>query len=435
MRSLGVAAIGWVASGFFVLASLSNAVAQTIFQSTPIPTLEGGQEGPENLIEDQPVRTRIQPDYQPNGIRAGSWLFQPSLLTGAIYDSNVFAQQFQQRSDVAAVLVPTLTISSLSEQNAFTVQAQTRSLFYSRFSELNQTEADLRMGGRIDIRNDLAIAGSFRSALLYEAVGSVASPAAAVEPTPYTLLAGEVSVRKDFGRLTTRIGQAIDSFVFGSTVARDGRIIRQSSRNGQVYTTYGRLDYAFSPMLGAFAAGEWNTRNLRDNTLSSSDSSGYRLLSGVTVELTRLVRAEVGLGYFDQNFDNPLTRDSSGLAYRASIIWSPTRLVDITFKAESNVGQTVQTATSDIQQDIFSIVLDYELRRNILLSLKAAYERDDYLDSPRKDDVYSFAIESRYKANRNFTLGVGYQYFWRDSDVPTQSFTKHQVGMNVTAQF
>jgi hypothetical protein len=41
--------------------------------------------------EDMPVKQRQQPGYEPVGIRAGSWMFNPSLITGGFYDSNVFA--------------------------------------------------------------------------------------------------------------------------------------------------------------------------------------------------------------------------------------------------------------------------------------------------------------------------------------------------------
>ena len=41
--------------------------------------------------EDMPVKTRQQPGYEPVGIRAGSWMFNPSLIAGSFYDSNVFS--------------------------------------------------------------------------------------------------------------------------------------------------------------------------------------------------------------------------------------------------------------------------------------------------------------------------------------------------------
>ena len=104
---------------------------------------------------------------------------------------------------------------------------------------------------------------SFQASHLNEGVGSLTSPANAVKPTPYDLLSGDVTVRKQLNRWAAALGIGVESYDFGSTRAQNGTIIRQDARDGQIYTLHGRADYAFSPNLGWFASAEYNQRELR----------------------------------------------------------------------------------------------------------------------------------------------------------------------------
>src|SRR6185312_16836833 len=77
--------------------------------------------------EDTPVKTRLQPGYEPVGVRSGPWMFYPSVTAGAVYDSNVFASNTLKRSDIAAVIHPSLRVESLWERHAAMLQADVSS--------------------------------------------------------------------------------------------------------------------------------------------------------------------------------------------------------------------------------------------------------------------------------------------------------------------
>jgi hypothetical protein len=82
--------------------------AQRIFEPSSRPELTDPNVPEEVPPEDMPVKKRQQPGYEPVGIRAGSWMFNPSLISGGLYDSNVFSSNTMKRSDFAAVIEPTL---------------------------------------------------------------------------------------------------------------------------------------------------------------------------------------------------------------------------------------------------------------------------------------------------------------------------------------
>jgi hypothetical protein len=447
-RALAIASLASVAIAFMLAAPAHAQAIQTpsdptaapwnvqrIFDPTPLPMLTDAESREPLAPEDTPVKTRQQPGYEPTGIRAGSWLFSPSLITGGFYDSNVFSTNTQTRSDIAAVFEPSLRAHTTTDQGGADVTLDTQSTVYNQNSSLDQTNASLKGNAWFDIAHDMAVLGSLQVAHLNEGVGTLSSPANAVQPTPYNLISGDLSLRKEFNRLVASVGVKVDSYDFGSTRAQDGMVINEDSRDGQIYSVHSRVDYAVSSMFGVFAGVEGNERNIRGTFDHSLDSQGYRALTGVTVGFTRLLTGEFGVGYVSQHFVDPTIGTIDGPSYRAKLTWSPTRLLDIHFNAEQLVTQTADTSSVGVLANAVQLGADYELRRNVVLSLTGGYEVDRFFGQIRKDDVTTAEAGIKYVLSRYGSVSGFYRYTMRDSDQPVFSYDKSQVGINVTAQY
>ncbi len=409
--------------------------AQQMFEPSALPDLADPNTREEVQPEDMPVKNRQQPGYEPVGVRAGSWMFNPSLISGGFFDSNVFSSNTNPRSDFAAVFEPSLRAHALWERHGIDLKLDAQSTVYNQNSSLNQTNASLKGNAWFDIAHDLAILTNFQIAHLNEGVGTVSSPANAIAPTPYDLLSGDVTIRKQFNRLTTSFGTGIDSYNYGSTEAQNGAVINQDNRDGQIYAVHGRVDYAFSPVLGWFTAVEGNQRNIRGNPGQPLDSQGYRALSGFTIGFTNLITGELGGGYVNQQFVDPTIGTIEGPTYRAMLTWRPTPLVDVHFKAEQIVTETSDTSSTGVLANALQLGADYELRRNVIVSLSAGYENDRFFGQPRTDKVTTTDARIKYLINRYGAISLFHRYSERNSNIPTFSYDKHQVGINVTAQF
>jgi hypothetical protein len=409
--------------------------AQRIFEPSSLPNLTDPDSREEVAPEDTPVKNRQQPGYEPVGIRAGSWMFSPALTFGGFYDSNVFSSNTMKRSDIAAVVEPTLRAYTLGEQQGIDLTLDTQSTTYSQNSGLDQTNASLKGNAWFDISHDLAVLTSFQIAHLNEGVGTLSSPANAVQPTPYDLLSGDVSLRKEFNRLTASIGFRTDSYDYQSTRAQDGSVINEDSRDGQVYTLHSRIDYAISSTFGWFAGVEGNDRSIRGTPGQSLDSQGYRVLSGITLALNNLITGEFGAGYIQQRFVDPTIGTIEAPSYSARLTWRPTRLLDIHFNAEQLVTETAVTSSVGVLGNAVQIGADYELLRNVIVSATGGYETDSFFGQLRKDRVTTTDARIKYLLNRFANISVFHQYTNRNSDIPAFSYDKQQVGINVTAQF
>jgi hypothetical protein len=409
--------------------------SQRVFERTPLPQLDDPASTEPPAPEDTPVRTRQHPGYEPVGIRSGPWMLNPAIAAGVLYDSNVFSSNTSRQSDLAAVVEPSLRVRSLWDKHGMDLRFGVQSTHYSKNSGLDQTNYGMRGTAWYDVSPDLAVLTAFQAAHLNEGVGTLASPANAVQPTPYDLLSGDITVRKQLNRWSVSVGGGVDSYNFGSTRALDGTIIRQDARDGQIYAVHGRTDYAFSPGLGWFASVEYNQRELRGTATQSLDSRGFRALTGVNVALTRLITGEFGAGYIQQRFDDPAIGTIEGPAWRALLTWRPTRLIDVNFKAEQIVTQTSDTSVNGVLASSFQLGADYELLRNVIISVAGGYEKDSFHGQPRKDQVSTIDSRIKYLPNRYGSITLFHKYIERNSNVSTFSYDKHLVGFNATAQF
>ena len=130
------------------------------------------EDAPVTPPEDLPVRIRQQPGYEPVGVRAGSWMFYPSLTAGGFYDSNVFSSNIMKRADMALRVHPAMFARTLWDRHEVALQADVWSDFYRNNPGLDQTNASIRERGRIDVRHDIAILTNFIAASLNEGVGN-----------------------------------------------------------------------------------------------------------------------------------------------------------------------------------------------------------------------------------------------------------------------
>ncbi|HEX5422886.1 MAG TPA: outer membrane beta-barrel protein [Candidatus Acidoferrales bacterium] len=405
-----------------------------MFDPTPLPLLSDPGTREAVAPEDTPVRSRHWPEYQSPGIRYGAWMFNPAVSAGGFYDSNVFSSNTDKEADLASRLGASLHAQSLWERHGLDLKLSALSTIYREHSGLNQNDASLKGQGHFDIDHATSILTTFEAAYLHEALGSLTSPANAVKPTPYSLVSGDTTLRHEFGRFTGSVGASIASYDYGSTVAQNGSTINQDSRDGQVYVAHGRLDYALSEKTAVFTALEGNVRRLRGTPDQSFDSEGYRALVGIDVELTHLIKGEFAGGYRNQRFEADSIGTLQGPTYRAMLTWSPSRRLDIYFNAEQAVA-TFDTSLTAVLADAAQLGFDYELRRNVIFSTAAAYEKDHFKTQPREDNVYVVDAQLKYLLNNISSISLQYRFLRRDSSQAVSSFDKHYIGITAKAEF
>ena len=107
----------------------------------------------------------------------------------------------------------------------------------------------------------------------------------------------------------------------------------------------------------------------------------------------------------------------------------------VTLKGNRSVDESGLAGSPARVDSNVEVTLDYELRRNLIVSPSIAYSHEDYPGSSRIDNVFAPELKIDYLVNRNLTLGLGYTYVLRESNVSGVGYDKHYVGVNAQAKF
>ena len=97
------------------------------------------------------IADRPREDYDPLGIRAGSFFIFPSISLSGTYDSNAFATNDNEDSDVGAILAPRVDVNSNWSRHALNFSAGAVGAAWAEYSENDYLDAFAASTGRLDI--------------------------------------------------------------------------------------------------------------------------------------------------------------------------------------------------------------------------------------------------------------------------------------------
>jgi len=400
---------------------------------SPIPSQRyfSDIEEPEAL----PVRQRPRPDYNAGGLRYSSFLFFPNLMTTPFYDSNVYATSGNKQSDAGIIFASALVANSDWNNHELMFDVGMVHVQYFDLQSETQTDGHAAVSGRVDVRRDLVVMAAVSAARHHEQRGTSNSPMTAAEPVPYDEFDGSLSVTKSFNRVDVSLGAAAEHRNYHSVRSVSGGSLNQDYRDGNWFNVGGRVSYLMKPGIQIFGDLRYNWRRYDNASGLNSNSQGYNLFGGLEFTLTSLIRGEIGIGYMSQSYDGAGISDPSGLKYSANLIWNATPLITVTLKGERLINEAgIVGAGGRIDSDV-SIALDYELRRNVIVSPSVSILYEDYVGIPRSDFVAEPNLKVDYLINRNFSVGAEYAYTIRDSSMSVNDFNRHYVGINAQAQF
>lgn len=380
------------------------------------------------------VLDRPRAGYEPHGIRLGTFTLYTGLASTAAYDSNVLATRKSRSNDIATRLTPSFLLRSGWRENEFALYGALERVAYREFDSDNQVNGHVGMRGTLHVRSDLRLRGYADWMRTHEDRGTAeASLAGSIfdKPLQRDTLATGLAVDKRFNRFTASVGGSYQHLDFA-----DGSVggvpVSQSYRSGDIYTTKARLAYEISPKVSIFTEGGYEWRTFDDSAL---DSQGTRLLLGFSTELTRLMRGEVYAGYLGQTFDTVGVRDISTYTYGGHLRWYATPLMTVSFVGERNIKEAAYATTGTYIQSQAGMRIDYELRRNVILSARGGLEWDDYQQAARRDLVKTLGLSGTYLINRNVHVSLDYRFTDRDSSVDLFDYTRSIIALTTRLQY
>jgi hypothetical protein len=423
----------------------AHRIAATLALTTALcaPSVVSAQQpNDDNPDPNITVQDRPRPDYDPLGIRAGSFLIFPSVSLSGTYNDNVFATKDDTESDFGAILSPQVDVNSNWSRHALNFAAGATGAAWADYQQNNYLDAFASTTGRLDIQRSDIVSGTLKISRLHDSRDNPDSNEGGTDIdnegnlTRYYEGVADTQYRHNFNRIYTVIGGGVERLKF----IDNGQSSTESRRDRTEYGARTRVGYQISPRLGTFVQGNYNYRDYdTDDEGQDRTSWGYRASVGTTVDITGLVFGEMSIGYTERDYDSSEFKDSSGVGADGSLTWNVTPLTSIILNASSGILETTvevdgEPASGNLQNTV-GIDVTHELLRNVLLNANAGYIRDDFEGVSRTDNIFNAGVGASYLVNRNLSLNATYEFTTRNSDAGGDEYTGNIVLVGFTVKY
>jgi hypothetical protein len=384
------------------------------------------------------VLDRPHPEYDALGLHIGQFLAFPKLEAGVENNDNIYAAATGEVGDTIYSVAPSISIESQWPRHELRVSASADAQRYSDFKNEDNTSYRAGAAGRLDVQRDSNVSGTVDFARSFEPRGSSSYVVPTRAPIEYDDSSASLRGVKEFNRLRVSGSASVHKVDYKDGETLTGIIIDQDFRDSTDSTVTGRADYAISPATAVF--GEVAGTKVEYDAAPGArnrDSSGVRGLAGVNFELTDLVTGELSAGYLTRSFDDGVTDDVSEAAYRGNVNWYVTPLMTVSANAEKQIRDSAVIGSPAYVSDTSGVRVDYEARRNLIVSGTASYSRDAYQNLDREDKRAGVGVTVTYLLNRNLGVSLAVKQFTQDSfgAARTVDYKYRTAGLSLVAQF
>jgi hypothetical protein len=372
------------------------------------------------------VFQRPQPEYEPLGIRMGSWVLSPEVTFEGGYDDNVFADETDKADDFFGTATPAVRLRSDWPVHLLGFEASGNIVRYADETSEDVEEPTASAFGRLDITRDDTVYGSARYHREVQGRGDPEDEGG--QQTEYDFWAGRMGYAHQFAVMHLRVDARGQRYDYLNSDDQD--------RDRDELDLGTRLTYALSPKFTPFVQGGYSISDFDDAVDDSGvdrDQTEYSAGVGGRLLLTDVLIAEVSVGAFRVEFEDSSLDSFTSLAFSGDLIWNVTDLTSVIAEGFRRESPTTQGNASSRIDTGGGIRVEHELLRNLLLFGEASYRNEDFRNE-RVDDRYEAAVGAEYLLNRNVSLFSEYSYERRESDEEERDFTRNLgiVGVRIT---
>ncbi len=356
-----------------------------------------------------PVGERPQPGFDPEPKRVGAFMLNSSLTASVEHNSNVLATPANEVDDVLVRLIPQVDLSSNWSRHYLSVGGQVNHREYQEEDNETATDYSAYLRGGVDVIRSLRINGALSTARITEPRYELASQNLGGEPVRYDVERAEISgiFQRDRYQVSAGIGVQETEF---DRVDQEFRNV-----NEVFYTTRGSL--AVSPDLAVFVEGRLAALDYFQVGADNRDATRADIRAGVNFELQAPFRGEFSVGHTEEDKDDDLRADTSGLSVNGRLLWMPTQLTTVTFNANRSIFDPGLPNIATAFDTWGGVRVDHELLRNLLLFGEATVGKIEFEDAPAgQEDVnrLDLRIGAGYRVNRHVRLDLSLSHYNRD---------------------
>jgi len=294
-------------------------------------------------------------------------------------DDNVFTRTSVKETDIALQIQPHMRIRKENRFNAVMLDMMARTSTYLRLTDQNSTE--YRLQGTYTRGttgpNSITIDFGYRRETILR--GTVENDLVGGSPLMRRVLHGSLTGRKQFNRLS------VDTQIIGVRQRYEnvqdsvGESISQHFRNVTRFGLRGVGYYELSSRTSIFTSLEYDRYNYAKSALlENRDAENLSGTAGIRYELTRILYAQLGVGYRRYDFKERALSPISGLAVSGHLRYFPSRVLSIRGMIEQSNTTSPYDIVGAVTLTTTSVEVEYEMRRSLSFLAISKFALEDY---------------------------------------------------------
>jgi hypothetical protein len=384
--------------------------------------------GPEATARGVTVFTRPRSDFQPLGVRLPGYQLDAAVEGGVGYDDNLLPGQGKRRA--GAFLEEALSVTGASTWTRHGIDATVTQITrqYVQDSDLNWNDYAISLAGRYDIGRASWLRLRYEHIRNHLAVDDLdVQQSGSPVPVPYDTDLVQLAGSAAFNRL--RLGSSVDyRWVRYQDVAASDIQGQISSNDYQAVAGEFTAEYGSDPGRTLIGLVRLQDISYDSAEMSGRDSFTWEIQGGGQYVVNGLWQARLLLGYRRRDYEEAGLKPLSGPAFEGQIILTPTQLATVTLSVRRSIEESIRQASVSYTRTTARATLDYEVLRNLIVSVGARVEEREYpSDVGTVKDAVGL-LEARWLLNRNMMVVGTYQHTERIS-APSgiQEYGRNQV--------
>lgn len=328
-------------------------------------------------LRDDPLTEDEDPDEQ-RGLRTPGLLWLPAVETSAGATNNVEGAANGSGGAVFSI-APELRLRSDWSRHAIDLDLRGSFTRYPGRSIYDTPTADLRAAVRLDLAEGMRLDLRSGYALTRESASSPDNPAGTIVPSDVTTWSGSIGFTRDAGFLFATLRGDVDMTEYSGGLTGAGPITSASARDTTRWVGAVRIGATPSPGLKPFVEAQAIDRTYADATAAAErDATGWALKAGAEIDTGPILRGEVSAGWATERPRSSALGELSGFVADGRLVWSPTRVVEVTATAATTLEPTSLSGSPGLVARTAGLDVAYRLMRNITLQGGATVAARDY---------------------------------------------------------
>jgi hypothetical protein len=359
------------------------------------------------------VAERQRQEFEPAGLRAGTFIITARAQSGLEVSDNVFATSTGRESDVLAVVRPSFTARSDWTRHELVLAYEGEYGAYREFSSENPADTALSAAGRVDVDAVTSLSAEAAFAREIEGRGSPEVSDAATSPTVRRAYGIAGTAARRLARITAALrgGIEVAEFADGRTAA--GTLIDNGDRDRTETSLGGRLGFELSGAATVYGEGEYVRRDFDrafDDDGFARDARRVGAVAGAALAPRAPIRAEIEIGLVNEDLADARLESLNELVVNAAASWAVTPITTLSGGFETEVEPTTVAGASGAVARRLSAGIDHEVRRDLVVRTALSHEWMGYPGATLEEETTIASLDGELWVSREAAILAGYAH-------------------------